>query len=767
MSRLERAWGNARPSCCSARLGRTANRTSPQLLLDLLGQRSLYVSGDPGSGKSTFSRWTMWLVCQAAVPEADVAAPEAYRESFPASFRDRLPLLVRLRDMWPCLPHSAGARTMTVGQLEDAFAAHLGQGDWGGLSWPCVKAHLERGSALLILDGVDEVPPLLGQEPDQWYPREMLLAALSAAVARWDQAGNRVLVTSRPYGLNENQRRGLGLLHAPINALDAELQQLLVRRWFYRLNEDHAQGLKTADEMIEHVRAQRGLDELAANPLLLSSMCIIYDEGKRLPQDKYELYDRIVDTVLHKRYPPVKERVSVIRGRLGAVALGLHTGGGADGSRASPEPVGSDAEIDEYLKAYRRQDGATEQGWTSMVEVREDLLTQTGLLISRDDNRAAFYHLSFQEFLAAERLFVLFGRNEAALQDVFLRRGSSAGWRNTLSFLFGCWITKFNVQAGVELMQKLAPQIAAPALPDWNLAIVLADCLEILLGRQATLPADLREAYESLVTTAIQREAPVEQRHTLATAWGRLGDPRIAIDLRVGERPETHPGYVLVPAGTYYYGDEKEAFTIDEPFLLSRYPVTNSQYAEFLKSGGYGERHWWSEEGWKWLREAKVQEPEYWHDPRFNAPNQPVVGVSFWEAEAFAKWAGGSLPTERQWEAAARGPEGLVYPWGDNWEDGICNSSEAGLKRTSAVGIFPRAKSAALELEDMAGNVFEWCVDFYDPKTYPEFVCCVAGAGATIPGTAALPTAAGHYPEDRYYDVGCRVLCCCSSGLKK
>jgi hypothetical protein len=132
--------------------------------------------------------------------------------------------------------------------------------------------------------------------------------------------------------------------------------------------------LKTADEMIEHVRAQRGLDELAANPLLLSSMCIIYDEGKRLPQDKYELYDRIVDTVLHKRYPPVKERVSVIRGRLGAVALGLHTGGGADGSRASPEPVGSDAEIDEYLKAYRRQDGATEQGWTNMVESLEDMV---------------------------------------------------------------------------------------------------------------------------------------------------------------------------------------------------------------------------------------------------------------------------------------------------------------------------------------------------------------------------------------------------------
>ncbi len=688
------------------------DESRPQMLLDLLGQRSLYVSGDPGTGKSTFCRWTVWLVCQQTLPPADVAAPDAYRETFPAAFRDRLPVLIRLRDFWPRLPHSAGARTMTVEQLEDALAAHLAQGDWGGLSWSCVAAHLERGSALLILDGVDEVPPLVGQEREQWYPREMLLNALAAAVARWDAAGNRVLVTSRPYGLNEDQRRALGLPHAPIDALDAELQQLLVRRWFYRLSEDHAQGLKTADEMVQHVRAQPGLGELAANPLLLSSMCIIYDEGKRLPQDRYELYDRIVDTVLHKRYPPVRERVSVIRGRLGAVALGMHTGGGPEGPRASPEPVASDAEIDETLKAYRQQDGATEQGWSSMVEVREDLLTQTGLLVSRDDKRAAFYHLSFQEFLAAEQLFVLLGRNEDALQQVFLRRGPAAGWRNTLSFLFGCWITKFNVQAGVELMQKLAPQIAAPASPDWNLAIVLSDCLDILLllGRRATLPDDLRAAYESLVKTAIQREAPVEQRHALAATWGRLGDPRIEADLRIGDVPERHPGYVLVPAGTYCYGDKKEPFKIERPFLISRYPVTNSQFAKFIESGGYGERRFWSEEGWRWLQRAQVNEPDYWRDPRFNAPNQPVVGISFWEAEALAKWAGGRLPTEREWEAAARGPEGYEYPWGDRWKDGICNSIEAGLKRTSAVGIFPRSKSAAFGLEDMAGNVFDWCV---------------------------------------------------------
>ncbi len=78
-------------------------------------------------------------------------------------------------------------------------------------------------------------------------------------------------------------------------------------------------------------------------------MCIIYEEGKRLPEDKYELYNRIVDTVLHKRYPAVKESVSQVRGRLAAIALGMHTGEGLGQQRTNPEASASDHEIDLLL----------------------------------------------------------------------------------------------------------------------------------------------------------------------------------------------------------------------------------------------------------------------------------------------------------------------------------------------------------------------------------------------------------------------------------
>ena len=245
-------------------------------------------------------------------------------------------------------------------------------------------------------------------------------------------------------------------------------------------------------------------------------------------------------------------------------------------------------------------------------------------------------------------------------------------------------------------------------------------------------------------------------------AWclGQLGDPRI-YDLRDPR------AYIEVPAGIYRYGEKKgRTVKIAAPFLLGRYPVTNSQYRAFVEDGGYRKQEWWSDAGWNWLRKQEVTEPWRWRDRRWNSPNQPVVGVSFWEAEACCAWAGGRLPREEEWEAAAGGPEGNVYPWGNDWEDGICNSVEVGLGVTSPVGLFPRSRQAELGIEDLAGNVLEWCAAIDDhpenaaPGKHPETPSAVCGGAWPLPGNAVRSNVRVILPSKlREQVMGFRVVC--------
>ena len=163
-----------------------------------------------------------------------------------------------------------------------------------------------------------------------------------------------------------------------------------------------------------------------------------------------------------------------------------------------------------------------------------------------------------------------------------------------------------------------------------------------------------------------------------------------------------------------------------------------------------------------------MTEPRYWHDRRWNGPNQPVVGVSFWEAEACCAWAGGRLPTRTGVGGRRARSEGHEYPWGDDWEDGICNTAEAGLGVTSPVGCFPRSPQADLGIEDLAGNVWEWCGSFYDPSDInnPNAIRVLRGGSwNNYQDFARSAYRRRLYPFDRDDYVGFRVVC--SSPIKE
>ncbi len=165
-----------------------------------------------------------------------------------------------------------------------------------------------------------------------------------------------------------------------------------------------------------------------------------------------------------------------------------------------------------------------------------------------------------------------------------------------------------------------------------------------------------------------------------------------------------------------------------EGFSISRYPVTNMQYQAFVADGGYT-RRWrqcWTDAGWQEQGDRKG--PRSFESP-VDLPNHPRVGLSWYEAVAFGRWLSERtgvdhrLPTEAEWERAARGTDGREYPWGPKFDAERCNASKTGVGVPTAVGLFPSGVSPAgnngIGICDASGNVWEWCATKHR-KNYKE-----------------------------------------------
>jgi iron(II)-dependent oxidoreductase len=237
-----------------------------------------------------------------------------------------------------------------------------------------------------------------------------------------------------------------------------------------------------------------------------------------------------------------------------------------------------------------------------------------------------------------------------------------------------------------------------------------------------------------------------EQQHDetmLATHQLRMGPPVLS---GAPTPPARVPvaGEVLVPGGRFVMGTSTEPWALDNerpahevdvlPFLIDAAPVSNGQYVAFIEDGGYEDQRWWTEAGWRHRTEAGLTAPMHWRrdgsgwaHTRFGRTtpvvlDEPVVHVCWYEADAYARWAGRRLPTEAEWEKAARWDPATGrsrrYPWGD----GPATEERANLGQRhlgpAPVGAYPGGASP-LGVHQLIGDVWEWTSS--DFLGYPGF----------------------------------------------
>ncbi len=707
--------------------------------------------GDPGSGKSTFVRKLLgWQA--AALLDGTEATPCP-----PSLNRDLLPVQIILRDLAPrlaplaleSLPETEQRHALleaVKAQVRDSLARLEAQ----AFSEEVI-ASLVEGRCLLVLDGLDEVPQDL---------RGRVRQAVGAIVREYEAP--RLIVTCRIRSYT-----GAAVLDGfpslTLAPFTEEKIEAFTRAWYEAQRAiGQVDAVEAADQAADLARAALGSErELAENPMLLTTMAIIHQQDTRLPPQRVLLYDRAVQILLYRwqarnlgeatlprrlaaflkderRLRPTMERLAYEAHRLGQAAP--DESGAADLPRKEavflleqPEYLGDLALAGEFL---------------DFIDQRSGLLTGQGGDLGQPTTYS-FPHRTFQEYLAGCYILGL----PDNVQALWERAGAGDYWAVAVQLgLEELYHRRRSENELFRLADMLCPAEAASTLQERRVRL-WAGAIAGLLGAASLTGKYNQRPYRGAAYLTRQKTAlvdlldsdlPAPERAAAGDLLARLGDPRPG----VGLNPETglpDIDWCDVPAGAFLMGsdpqkdkraqeDEQPQHTLTLPaYKISRYPVTNAHYRAFVEDGGYSDRwqHCWTATGWAWKQKEDRQGPETYGSP-FNLANHPVVGVSWYEAVAFCRWLterlrevgqiGANevvrLPTEAEWEKAARGTEGRIYPWGDAWDSNLANARETGLNSSSAVGCFPGGASP-YHCQDMSGNVYEWCSTVWNEDAYP------------------------------------------------
>jgi formylglycine-generating enzyme required for sulfatase activity len=718
----------------------TALRLSePWPVLHLLRQNDgLIILGDPGAGKTTLLKYLALRLARGEQEELGLGP--------------MLPVLV---------PLSAYATALVEDdvRLDEFIADYFCERVADVPLDQMLAAALEQGTALILLDGLDEVR--------ERALRNTVAERVADFYSYHRRAGNKFALTSRIVGYREVRPTAEGLVECTLVDFGEQEIKDFVARWTRAIEraargetdfaEEEAQ--RERDELIDAVRRNPGVRALAANPLLLTILALMKRQGVKLPERRVQLYEKYVETLLSSWNlarglgRPTSRDLDVVQTVriLAPLALWMHERSPGVGLVKREDATRKLTEV------YAQQ--GDENPEQSAKQFLEDVRDYAGMLVESGAGQYGFIHLTFEEYLAAVGLARLGqGRIEPVLQVLSERVGDGA-WREVALLTIGYLGI---VQQWEEVASGLVDELLdrQPGEPG-EAAVLVGDAVADASPGGVTVPCKER-VVEVLLGTMGDSAVRAPLRACAGRALARLGDPRPEVMTLEGMQ------FCYVPPGPFWMGSgdedkvaidaEKPLHEVDIPYgyWVARYPVTSAQFHGFVDDPhGYRASTWWTKAGLEWLR-RRSRSPIF-GEP-WTLPNHPIVEIAWYEAVAFSNWLALAfrtshllpegctvrLPSEAEWEKAARGGEQVPerpliaaltdrldlsmgttmranlatkrrYPWGNEPDPERANCGGTDVRACSALGCFTGGVSP-YGVEELGGNTYEWCRTKWTPS---------------------------------------------------
>ena len=796
---------------------------SLSVLQAVIENRFVVIKGDPGSGKSTFVNY---LANCLATQNTDKL------ENWPQTEKEILPIIIILRDFAKSLPKNLPSRAEPR-HLWDFVSSRLKAHNLVASSKPILET-LEHGNALIFLDGLDEVPTHeqrifirdAVQAFAQRYSKNRFLVTCRVLSYQPPKSKNEAdlrLVSFPEFEIAPFDRSKIS---AFISAWYGELSNSRVSI----LDEDEAKDfIKKLKIAIQRPELRR----LAPNPLLLTVMALVNTHKGQLPDTRAVLYEETIEILLWRweqgnkgqearlRYLLLKAnyRNKDLEQVIWQLAYEAHAE-----THATKDEEDSLAGISEWkLQKALAEKYNGDLNWAS--QIIETMKLRAGLLLERDTGTFTFPHRSFQEYLAATYLEV---------QDDFVERAKRLAsnfsiWREVILWAVSRRVyVRGSIIGPLALVAELCPSRIPSNPNEWNNIWLAGDILlEIGLNRvqNSELGRDLLPRVQIQLKRLIEKgHLTPRERTEAADTLARLGDPRLdmisyfpSLHLQASRAGDIKVSdaflFCEIPFGRFLMGSDKKddeevhesqepqfKYNIKHSYFMSRYPITNAQFELFvIDPEGYANDKWYTDAGTEWLKGVKQSKPPN-AGGTFDLPNHPIVNVTWYEAVAFTRWLTDKLkeenaklhlwdqdnikeisvdlrkwevrlPSEAEWEKAARGENGMYYPWGNEISLNQANYVESQIGSTSAVGCFPAGQSP-YGLLDMSGNVWEWCAtewtDDYQYYTQREKNGLEGKAQRVLRGGAfsnqeryvRCSFRFRDFPFSKYFNVGFRVVAC-------